>query len=158
MAMRRIVSGILVFSMLPLLCSARSANLPEDPGNTYKEGLPFYSISAINQANLPQGQYNTEGYVIMISVCPPCPAGAVCETCLIDHLVISETGQPPALTGSRIRNTDLVLFADDVTRFKTGEKYRFSLRIPGAYRFDTKYMTGYSNRFRITGYKHFSAE
>lgn len=152
--MRRIVSGVLVFSVLPLLCFARSANIPEDPGNKHEEDLPFHSIREINQAHLPQGQYNTEGYVLIISVCPPCPAGAVCETCLIDDLVISESDQPSTLTDSRIRQTDLVLFADDATQFEIGEKYRFSIRIPGAYSFDAKYMTGYSNRFQITGYKH----
>jgi hypothetical protein len=153
--MRRIVFIFLFCLVLPSLCFAQSAKTREDLSHQYNEDLQFYSISEINQANLSQGQYNTEGYVLLISTCPPCPEGAHCETCLIDHLLISQTDRYSKLTGSRIRKNDLVLFGDDLTQFKPGEKYSFSIRIPGSYSFDAKYMTSYSNRFQIIGYRLF---
>lgn len=146
--MRRTVFAFLCFMVFSSLCSAQDADYP------YKEDLPFYSISEINHGILPQGHYNTEGYVLLISTCPPCPAGAHCETCLIDHLLISETDRLSNVAGSRIRDRDLILFARDLTHFKKGEKYRFSIRISKAYQFDAKYMTGYSNRFEIIGFRH----
>jgi hypothetical protein len=158
MAMRRMVFVFLFCLVLPSLCFAQSAKTREDSSDKYNENFPFYSISEINQAKLSQGQYNTEGYVILISACPPCPEGAHCETCLIDHLVISETDRFSNLPGSRIRKTDLVLFAADLTQFKIGEKYRFSIKISRAYSFDAKYMTSYSNRFQIIGYRLFALE
>ena len=153
MRMRRIVYVILVFLALPSLCFGQNAIIQQNLSYQYKSDLPFYSISEINQANLSQGQYNTEGYVIFISSCPPCPKGAVCETCLIDRLFISETDQQSTLTGSKIRKIDLILFADDLKQFKVGEKYKFSIRIPRAYSFDATYMTSYSNRYQIIGHK-----
>ncbi len=137
--------------MLPLVCLARSSAIP--PAREYKKDLPSYPISRINKAHLAAGQYNTEGYVVFISICPPCPKGAVCETCLKDHLLVSETNQISNLTASRIREIDLVLFTGDLTQFKVGEKYKFSIEIPGKYSFDGKWMTSYQNEFRIIGYR-----
>ena len=156
--MKRLIFELILFMVLPSLCFAQSANTQEDLRCNYRKDLPFYSISEINQANLPQGQYNTEGYVLLISTCPPCPEGAHCETCLIDHLLISQTDQFSNLTGSRIRKNDLILFADDLTQFKLGRRYSFSIKIPGSYSFDAKYMTSYSNRFQIVGYRLFNHE
>lgn len=153
--MQSIVRIIFIFLALPSLCFGQNAIIQV---NSSYNDLPFYSIGEINQANLSQGQYNTEGYVIFISTCPPCPEGAVCETCLIEHLFISEIDQQSTLTGSKIRKIDLILFADDIKQFKIGEKYKFSIRIPRAYRFDATYMTSYSNRFQIIGHKLIASE
>jgi hypothetical protein len=147
--MKRIIYAVLALFAFSSLCFGQSATIQYK----YNNDLPFYRISEINQADLSPGLYNTEGYVIFISTCPPCPDGAVCETCLIDHLLISETDQPSNLTGSKIRKTDLVLFADNVTQFKAGEKYRFTIRIPRAYGFDATFMKSYNDRFQVVGYK-----
>ena len=156
--MRSMIYTIFALLAFSSICFGRNAVIQENASDKYNNDLPFYTISEINQADLSPGLYNTEGYVIFISTCPPCPEGAVCETCLIDHLFISETDQPSNLTGSKIRKTDLVLFADNVTQFKVGEKYKFTIRIPRAYVFDATSMKSYSNRFQIVGYKLSASE
>ena len=53
------------------------------------DNYPFYTISEINNIN-STGIYNTQGYIVFISYCLPCPKGALCEKCDEPHIVISE--------------------------------------------------------------------
>ncbi len=113
-----------------------------------QETDPFYVIHDINTKNLPPGNYVTEGYVLIISKCSPCPHGAVCETCLTDHIGISENLQWSDLTNSRITNKQLILFPtpNKPIHFEKNKKYKFFIYIPSPLSFseEYKYMDSYS--------------
>lgn len=151
--MRKINLGSFLSMLLPLLCFAQDALSSETSNHGYVERLPLYTISEINQSRLPQGKYNTEGYVIAISICPPCPERAHCETCLIDHLLVSESAAHSTLTNSEIGTTEIVLFSTDLATYRIGKRYGFSVQILGVCRYDARYMTSYSNGIQVIGYK-----
>ncbi len=49
----------------------------------------FYTISQLHNLN-KSGIFNTEGYLVYLSYCPPCPSGADCAMCESPNIVISE--------------------------------------------------------------------
>src|SRR5437763_1071692 len=52
------------------------------------------TIHALKQMAPDSGSYNTEGYVVLNYLCPPCPPGAECKPCLMEsNIVISESHQ-----------------------------------------------------------------
>ena len=61
------------------------ANYPTEVSENY----PFYTISQLNQMN-ESGIFNTEGYLVYLSYCPPCPSDVDCAMCESPHIVISE--------------------------------------------------------------------
>lgn len=87
----------------------------------------FYSIHEIKQNKFSSGTYNTEGNVVKIYTCPPCPTGAQCKPCMRDNIVISENNQ--ILETYSLSDKEIILFADNPKQFELGKKYQFSIKI-----------------------------
>lgn len=87
----------------------------------------FYPIHEIKQNKFSSGTYNTEGYVVKIYTCPPCPKGAQCKPCMRDNIVISENNQ--LLEAYSLSDKEMVLFASNPKQFELGKKYQFSIRM-----------------------------
>lgn len=105
--------------------------VPEDNTtvSTYPAASDFdvYAIHELKEQNFTSGTFNTEGYVVKIYTCPPCPAGSVCSLCMGDNIVISETNV--LLEEYDISETELIVFAEDPEQFVLGAKYLFSVEV-----------------------------
>ena len=96
----------------------------------------FHSIQEIIQNNFTSGQYNTNGYVVYIYRCPPCPKGAQCKTCRIPHIAISEENNMVRTQGNNMAITQgktiIIPFTNtsiNLNQFEIDKKYEFSLSI-----------------------------
>lgn len=87
----------------------------------------FYPISEIKLNKFNSGTYDTEGYVVKIYTCPPCPKGAQCKPCMRDNIVISENNK--LLETYSLSDKEMILFADKQKLFNLGKKYKFSIKI-----------------------------
>jgi len=114
------------------------------------------SIQNLNEKNSPAGDYRISGYVVMRSICMPCPEGAVCETCLRNHIIISVyprdnwTRPGPGM----LSNTDLVIVTEDAASFEEGKAYEFFITTQAGYGFTGNYIDGYSSGVHLVGYKN----
>ncbi|PIS47816.1 MAG: hypothetical protein COT17_01520 [Elusimicrobia bacterium CG08_land_8_20_14_0_20_51_18] len=87
----------------------------------------FYSISALKAKKPASGFFNTEGYVVKIYTCPPCPEGAMCKPCMRNNILISENAN--LQESYMLAKKDMILFTDKAKDFRLGEKYRFSIKV-----------------------------
>jgi len=87
----------------------------------------FYPIREIKQNKFTSGSYNTEGYVVKIYTCPPCPKGALCKPCMKDNIVISENNK--LLETYALSDNEMILFANNPKQFELGKKYQFSIKL-----------------------------
>ena len=89
----------------------------------------FYSIHEIKQNNISEGSYNTEGYVVKIYTCPPCPKDALCKMCMEPNIVISEDNK--MLDTYSLTEKELLIFTShsNPKQFKLGKIYQFSINI-----------------------------
>lgn len=92
-----------------------------------KAPAPFYPIREIKQRKPASGTYATEGFVVKIYACPPCPPPNRCKPCMQDNIVVSETNR--LLESYTLTDKELVLFVADPKIFELGKKYRFSFRV-----------------------------
>ena len=105
----------------------------------------FYQINEIQQNNFTSGNFNTEGYVVKISTCPPCPKGAICKLCMNDNIVISENNQ--LLESYSLTEKEMIIFAENPKQFELGRNYRFSVKI-----IDYKSTAQPANDVELVGY------
>jgi hypothetical protein len=105
----------------------------------------FYPINKIKSNEFNSGTFNTEGYVVKIYTCPSCPAGAQCEPCMRDNIVISENNK--LLESYSLSDKEMILFVDNPKQFELGEKYTFSIKI-----LDHKSTSEPINDVEIVGY------
>ena len=116
-----------IVSYLLVVDNGTNENTNTQTGNTYPlaGNYPNYSLEDLiadsQNDSLKAGQYNTEGYVIDVFSCPPCPAGAVCMPCTPDAIIVSET--------SIETEKQLRIEAENLGQFKIGQKYTFSITI-----------------------------
>jgi len=89
--------------------------------------LDFYQINEIKQNNFTSGNFNTEGYVVKIYTCPPCPKGALCKPCMRENIVISKNNKQ--LDAYYLTENELIIFANNPKQFELGKKYKFSIKI-----------------------------
>lgn len=55
------------------------------------DAAPFYFVPEIDGVDLVEGEYfNTSGYVIGTSFCPPCPEGAKCKACEMPYIIVAD--------------------------------------------------------------------
>jgi len=87
----------------------------------------FYKIHEIKSNRFNSGTYNTEGYVVKIYTCPPCPKGAQCKPCMRDNVVISENNK--LLETYSLSDKEMILFVNSPKQFEPGGKYTFSIKI-----------------------------
>jgi len=87
----------------------------------------FYPISEIKQRNLTTGIFNTEGFVVKIYTCPPCPKDAVCKMCMENNIVISENNK--ILETYSLTEKELIIFVENPKQFELSKKYTFSINI-----------------------------
>ena len=91
-----------------------------------------YPIPELKEVSV-SGQYNTEGYVVFVSDCPPCPIGARCSPCPPNHVVISPSASIP--DSARYPADGLVIVWNDGAgeknrgQFQLGKKCRFSVSV-----------------------------
>lgn len=122
--------------------------------NQTQTTFPSYSVERFNQGKMTTpANYGVTGYVVGKSECPPCPKGVLCETCLQDHIVISDNPTREPLTESRITGHEMVVFTDKPSAFTVGEKYDFSIRLTQPADFTGKYMGSYASHVLLLGFK-----
>lgn len=118
---------------------------------TQKTYLPlanydFSSIAELKQHAVVSGRYNTEGYVVKIFTCSPCPAGATCGLCMKNNIVISVHNSP--LETYQLTDNELIIFTDNPEQFVLGSKYRFSVTV-----LDYKTTSAEMNDVELIGYE-----
>jgi len=96
---------------------------------TYPQASNFalYPIHEVKLNKFNSGTYNTEGYVVKIYTCPPCPKGAKCKPCMRENIVISENNR--LLETYSLSDKEIILFANNPRQFELGKKYQFSIKI-----------------------------
>lgn len=87
----------------------------------------FYPIHELKLNKFNSGTYNTDGYVVKIYTCPPCPKGSQCKPCMRDNIVISESNK--LLEVYSLSDKEMILFANNSKQFDLGKKYKFSIKI-----------------------------
>jgi len=96
-----------------------------------KESLEenYYPLSKLKTITPQQGMvYTTEGYVVMMDECPPCPVEAVCAPCPPDYIVISPNKKLISYP-DQIGPNDLQVNLNGPVDLKLGKKYRFKLQL-----------------------------
>jgi hypothetical protein len=95
-----------------------------------KDEYPFYTISQMHDLNTT-GIFNTEGYLVYLSYCPPCPKDAECTICESPNIVISEKNN-----FTKCKETELVvdILVPDLdpniyNKFELDKKFKFTLEI-----------------------------
>ena len=95
---------------------------------TGKPAAKLLSISKINEKKLTGKVVRTEGYVVKIYRCPPCPKGVYCKPCMKNNAVISmENKQLESYVD--LTEREIILFGDETEKLKRGKKYHFKIRI-----------------------------
>jgi len=117
--------AIISFFIYIFLYTSHASVVPK----TYPESSPFplHTISDLYAKNISTGTYNTEGYIVFIYNCPPCPKRVTCKPCFDDHIVLSENNQPIETIGAS--ETKLILPVKSPKQFHLGQKYRFSIQL-----------------------------
>ncbi|MCD4781090.1 MAG: hypothetical protein K8S27_11170 [Candidatus Omnitrophica bacterium] len=93
--------------------------------------LNYRAIEQVNEQRLTFGTYWVEGYVARSVYCPPCPAQAVCETCLPNHIVVS-SDKITLENYDFYTNKEMIIFVDEKYLFNIGEPYIFLIQIINA--------------------------
>ena len=127
--MKKIIFIAFISVWLSFLSGADPAAAAPGQGKAGPQAaLPFYSISQVNTKTMPAGTFETEGYVINIYQCPPCPPDAVCQPCPPLFIIISEKNRrieyPDQMTAR-----ELFVLTDQGPDLKTGKKYRFKIQV-----------------------------
>lgn len=119
-----IASGVFYF-----LYKQQPSQVNIQNNTTYPQisNFTFYPIHEIKLNKLNSGTYNTEGYVVKIYTCPPCPKGAQCKPCMRDNIVISENNK--LLETYSLSDKEMILFVNSPKQFELGKKYTFSIKI-----------------------------
>ncbi|MFH1749703.1 MAG: META domain-containing protein, partial [bacterium] len=102
-------------------------NIQNNTTYSQTSNFAFYPIHEIKLNKFNSGTYNTEGYVVKIYTCPPCPKRAQCKPCMRDNIVISENNK--LLETYTLSDKEMVLFVNNPKQFELGEKYTFSIKI-----------------------------
>lgn len=93
----------------------------------------YHKISDINNLNPKEGeQFNTEGYVVRIYECPPCPKESICEPCFTnDFIIISEDNQlnNKILGRENLSKNELLIYTTEADKFELGKKYKVSVKV-----------------------------
>ena len=129
--MKKIIFIVFISVWLNFLSGADLGAASPGQGKTVvrpQAALPFYSISQVNAKTMPAGTFETEGYVINIYQCPPCPPGAVCQTCPPLFIIISEKNRQIEYP-SEVTARGLLVLTDQGSELKTGKKYRFKIQV-----------------------------
>ena len=115
-SIKTLILKIVLVATILGVCSARglAQHVPTDN---------FYSIWDLNKNNFSSGTYTTEGYVVKIYQCPVCREKELCKPCMGNNIIISEKNK--LLNSYKVGFSELIIFSDDVSQFKLGEKYRF---------------------------------
>lgn len=123
-----VIGGALVWKRkVPLISTAIPTPTPY---KTYPSILNFnfYPSHEIKKQRFGPGSYNTEGYVVKMFTCPPCPTRVLCKPCMGENIVISEESK--ILTDySSLTDNELIIFAQNPKQFQLGKKYQFSIQI-----------------------------
>lgn len=116
--------------LLPLMLTLTILVAACGPAKTYPGVDPDFSSNTIHEIKenlLTSGEFNVDGFVVAVLVCPPCPKGKLCQPCPPEAIVVSEIMKETQLDS--LKNSDLRLFVDHAGQFEVGRRYRFSIRI-----------------------------
>ena len=118
-----------IIALILIVTGCTTINQTQTDVKTYPSisNFYFYSIHDLKQNNFSEGSYNTEGYVVKIYTCPPCPKGALCKMCMEPNIVISEENK--LLDIYSLTEKELLIFTSNSKQFELGKKYRFSINI-----------------------------
>lgn len=97
--------------------------------------LPFLSIPDLYERAPAPGRFNTRGYVIATSWCPPCPPNAACTPCVeVDSITLAVSPDVAKAGPGRaeVLPDQVWIRTEDPQAFRIGEAYVVSLeaRVP----------------------------
>jgi hypothetical protein len=75
------------------------------------------------------GDYVVEGFAVSIEICPPCPAGATCEYCRPDNVLVADSPKPDP--GAAVPAAAYLLFHPADQKLEQGRRYRFWVEVTG---------------------------
>jgi len=121
--------GMIALILIVIGCTTINQTQVDVKAYTSISNFDFYSIHELKQKNVSEGSYNTEGYVVKIYTCPPCPKYALCKMCMGNNIVISEENK--ILETYSLAEKDLIIFTSlsNLKQFELGKKYNFSINI-----------------------------
>ena len=88
------------------------------------------TISEIKKDAIPLHIYATEGYVVKIFRCPPCPKKSQCKECMKNNIIVSEKNIVIE-NYNDVKGTEIIIFTDNIERFKLSKKYKFVVQVLG---------------------------
>lgn len=86
------------------------------------------SAKALSIYEINSGIYKTEGFVVAMSICPPCCPGCMCGACAPDSITISEDNISWEVN-HKFSDKELMVATQDPEKFEVGKKYSFSVRM-----------------------------
>ena len=91
--------------------------------------MPFKAVALTLPGELkkPLEEYRTDGFVIKIYNCPPCPQGVNCKPCMGNNIIISTHNK--ALDYSQLSSNELIVFTEHPHKFEVGNKYEFLIEL-----------------------------
>lgn len=86
------------------------------------------AINEINKKKLTDKLVRSEGYVVKLYRCPPCPPGKWCKPCMKNNAVVSMENKLLENYTDLTAN-EIILFGDATQKLEMGKKYQFKIRI-----------------------------
>jgi len=87
----------------------------------------FYPIPRLHRERPAEELFGIQGYVVMMSECPPCPKDAVCATCEPPYIIVSARNSTLD-SAERMTSREVRLQTNHVSGLVRGEHYRFLIR------------------------------
>lgn len=138
----------IIFLFIVIFCIFGGGNISANGQNANnKKTVKFLSISQINEKKLVSEVVQTEGFVVKIFRCPPCPPDANCKTCMEDNAVVSMENNLLE-SYADLTAKELIIFGNETGELEKGKKYRFAIRIT-----DRKTTGQASNDVEMINYK-----
>lgn len=83
-------------------------------------------ITRLKTEAIEPGLYRTEGYVVKVTTCPPCPRPGACAPCPPDSVVLSEDER---YSGDENAKDELTLILVRPRSLAEGKRYRVTLEV-----------------------------
>lgn len=87
-------------------------------------GEVAWTVAEVAAATEP-GAYVVDAWVVLTAACPPCPPKAVCETCIEEHVILSD--DPDSPVAEILSEGQVVALLADPGQLRIGALYRVEL-------------------------------
>jgi hypothetical protein len=119
------LSHALLLLLLPVCASAGTGRRQPTPAPPE----PVLTVEQYIRLAEKPGRYVVEGFAVAIEICPPCPAGATCEYCRPDNVLVADSPKPDL--GAAVPAAAYLLFHPADHKLEQGRRYRFWVDVTG---------------------------